>query len=164
MEEKLFLVLSSQNQAGRFQRSKRDEAGNIVQTYEFVRGVPVELTAEIVETVADEIGNVLLVGKETEPGIVKVDGEATDRLVYEIAQAKVEAKAPLTPVQQRAIDLFSVGREKPAGEPAKSEETSGEKTETKSEEPAAEVDSSSADSEDLTEGAAPRRGRPKKNP
>jgi|LakMenEpi03Aug12_release.lakeMendotaPanAssembly.Ray.scaffolds.fasta_scaffold02433_30 hypothetical protein len=160
-DEKLFLVLSSSVQAGRFQRSKRDQNGNIVQTYEFVRGVPVELTEEIVETVADEIGNILLIGKEQSPGIVKVDGEATDHLLYEIAKAKVEAKAPLTATQQRAIDLFSVGREKPA-EPAAA--TNSEETATSTETTAAAVDSSSTNEADLTEETAPRRGRQKKNP
>jgi hypothetical protein len=161
-DEKLFLVLSSSVQAGRFQRSKRDQNGNIVQTYEFVRGVSVELTEEIVETVADEIGNILLVGKEQSPGIVKVDGEATDHLLFEIAKAKVEAKAPLTPTQQRAIDLFSVGREKPA-EPVAA--INSEETATPSQvNPAAAVDPSSTNEADLSEETTARRGRQKRNP
>ena len=162
--EKLFLILASSVQAGRFGRSQRDEAGNVIRAYEFVRGVPVELTPEVVETVADEIGNVLLVGKETEPGIVKVDGEATDRLLYEIAQGKLEVKAPLNPTQQRAIDLFSVGREQPAPEPAKTEQSSEVEAEADPAAAGESVDSPTTDEADLSEETGRRRGRSKKNP
>jgi hypothetical protein len=162
--EKVFLVLSSSVQAGRFGRSRRDQAGRIIETFEFVFNVPVELTAEMAETVADEIGNVLLVCKEKEndPGHFRIDAEATDRLVFDIAQTKLEAKAPLTPVQQRAIDLFSVGREKPAPEtePTKKEQSSQGEQEAA----VINLDSSTENEADLTEEAGRRRGRPKKNP
>ena len=166
--EKLFLVLASSVQAGRFGRSRRDQAGNIIETFEFARNVPVELTPEVAETVADEIGNILLVCKEKEndPGHFRIDAEETDRLVLEIAQTKLEANAPLTPVQQRAIDLFSVGREKPAPavEPAKTEQSPEVEPAAEPEGAGGQVDSPAENEADLSDESGRRRGRPKKNP
>lgn len=139
---KEYLVLSSSNQAGHFQRSLRDANGAVVKTFSFTTGLPVEIDSEeIIAAVSDDIGNVLLIGVETEPGIIKINAEKTDQVVLQIAKAKLESKVPLTPLQQRAIDLFrpDLSIETP------NTETTSELAPTATEEVVAELDSDSAE-------------------
>jgi hypothetical protein len=137
---KEYLVLSSANQAGHFQRSLRDASGAVVKTFSFSTGLPVEIDSEeIIAAISDDIGNMLLIGVETEPGIIKISAEKTDQVVLQIAKAKLDSKIALTPIQQRAVDLFrpdlsSVNAET-ATEPASAE----------TEEVVAELDSDSAE-------------------
>lgn len=137
---KEYLVLSSSNQAGHFQRSLRDASGAVIKTFSFSAGLPVEIDSEeIIAAVSDDIGNVLLIGVETEPGIIKVNAEKTDQVVLQIAKAKLESKVPLTPLQQRAVDLFRPDLS------TVSTETATEPASSQIEEVGAELDSDSAE-------------------
>lgn len=90
-----------------FQRSVRDESGNIVETLVFTKNEPVEITKKAQAlAIMDDIGQALVVCLKNEAGIVKVNDEETEATVLDIAKAKRAEKKELTRVQREVFERW----------------------------------------------------------
>lgn len=115
--EKKFLTLNPTNRAGVFNRSARDEKGVIKEQMTFQLGVHVDMdtiSKPMMNAICDDIGNQILVAMPNDEGVVKINRDATDQLVLEIAEAKVKKnndpknkKMLLTEIQLNALDKAS---------------------------------------------------------
>lgn len=103
---KEYLILSPSNPNPTFNRSFRNAKGEIVKSWQFQRGVPVEIEGEEMSIACmDDIGNVLLIATD-DNGAIRFNPNRTDEIVLEIALEKTKAGKELTPVQKRAFDTF----------------------------------------------------------
>lgn len=112
---KQFLTLNPTNRAGVFNRSARDEKGVIKEQMTFQLGVHVDMdtiSKPMMNAICDDIGNQILVALANDEGVVKINRDATNQLVLEIADAKVrnnknpksKSKMLLTVLQLKALD------------------------------------------------------------
>lgn len=106
-----------------FHRSVRKD-GEVVRVLTFNAGHGVELTAEEVEAVRDDIGNVLHIAKEIEgKPAVKPDAAATAAFVKETADLKAKSAAKADKVKAAAEVKPATHHETP--KPAKADEGKG---------------------------------------
>ena len=100
MTKKTSVVLSS-GWPGSFHRTMRDQQGNTVndeagnpRVLTFTPGAPVELTADELESVRDDVGKALHFAKlDSGKPSPKLDREATDKFVKETAELRERQKA-----------------------------------------------------------------------